>query len=150
VKARKVKGLDPDGALVDNMRRVILVRLGELYGFADAARDPANVEELHDMRIAAKRLRYLLELSDPLFGREAKRAAKAAKSLQDVLGDIHDCDELIEVANERCLDSLAAYTRGRRAGLHNAFVHEWSALEDDGLREALEAELRADRTREEG
>ena len=95
MKARKVKGLDPDGALVDNMRRVIVVRLDELHGFIPDALDPANVEELHDMRIAAKRLRYLLELSEPLFGAPAKKAAKTVKALQDVLGEIHDCDELM-------------------------------------------------------
>ena len=95
MKARRVKGLDPDGALIDNMSRVILVRLDELHGFIPAALDPANVTELHDMRIAAKRLRYLLELSEPLWGGDAKRAAKDVKGLQDLLGEIHDCDELL-------------------------------------------------------
>ncbi len=149
MKARKVKGLDPDGPLVDNMRRVILVRLDELYGFEDKARDPANVEELHDMRIAAKRLRYLLELSGPLFGAEAKRSAKVVKSLQDVLGEIHDCDELLEVAHARGLDPLAAHTHGRRARLHESFTREWDSLEEDGFRDRLEAALRADVPREE-
>ena len=149
MKARKVKGLDPDGPLIDNMRCVIRVRLDEVYGFADAARDPANVEELHDMRIAAKRLRYLLELSGPLFGPEAKRAAKVAKSLQDVLGEIHDCDELLEVAHGRGLDPLAAHTHGRRAVLHKSFTRDWDSLEEDDFRGRLEAALRADQPREE-
>jgi hypothetical protein len=113
VKARRVKGLDPDGPLVDNMRRVILVRLDELYGFIPAALDPDEVEYLHDMRIAAKRLRYLLELSEPLFGKAAKRGAKVAKDLQGLLGDIHDCDELLPLLGRhvdrlRGEDALAA------------------------------------------
>jgi hypothetical protein len=95
VKARKVKGLEPDGPLVDNMRRVILVRLDELYSFVPAALDPAEVERSHDMRIAAKRLRYVLELCEPLFGKTAKNGAKVAKNLQGLLGEIHDCDELL-------------------------------------------------------
>jgi hypothetical protein len=95
VKARAVKGLEPDGPLADNMRRVILVRLDELYGFIPDALDPADVERSHDMRIAAKRLRYVLELSEPLFGKTAKSAAKVAKNLQSMLGEIHDCDELM-------------------------------------------------------
>ena len=148
MKARKVKGLDPDGRLVVNMRKVILVRIDELYGFSDAALDPAKVEELHDMRIAAKRLRYLLELSDPLFGEEAQWAAKVVKSLQDVLGEIHDADELIEAANERDLDSLAAYTRGWRGGLHISFTREWRALEEDGFRGRLESALQPGPPRE--
>jgi hypothetical protein len=111
MKARKVKGLDPDGRLVDNMRRVIVVRVDELHGFIPAALDPANVEELHDMRIAAKRLRYLLELSEPLFGAAAKKAAKTVKGLQDILGEIHDCDELMPL-----VDSRVAGLRAEDAG----------------------------------
>jgi hypothetical protein len=99
MKARKVKGLEPGGSLVANMQRVIVVRIDELFGFMPAALDPGNVEELHDMRIAAKRLRYLLELSEPLFGAPAKRGAKAVKDLQDLLGEIHDCDELMPLVD---------------------------------------------------
>jgi hypothetical protein len=105
MKARKVKGLDPDGPLVVNMQRVIAVRIDELFGFIPAALDPANVTELHDMRIAAKRLRYLLELSQPLFGQPARKAAKVVKDLQDLLGEIHDCDELMPLV-DRHVDGL--------------------------------------------
>src|SRR4051812_14740573 len=99
MKARKVQGVDPDGPLVDNMRRVMIVRIDELFGFIPAALVPANVEQLHDMRIAAKRLRYLLELSEPLFGPPARKAAKVVKGLQDLLGEIHDCDELMPLVD---------------------------------------------------
>jgi len=111
VKARKVKGLDPDGPLVENMRRVIVVRVDELFGFMPDALDPDKVEELHDMRIAAKRLRYLLELSEPLFGTSAKKAAKTVKGLQDILGEIHDCDELMPL-----VDSYVGGLRAEDAG----------------------------------
>ena len=112
MKARKVKDLDCDGPVADNMRRVIAVRIDELFSFVPAALDPGNVKELHDMRIAAKRLRYLLELSEPLFGPPAKKGAKEAKALQDLLGEIHDCDELLplvdgHVARLRAEDAAA-------------------------------------------
>ena len=95
MKARRVKGLDADGPLIDNMRRVIVVRVDELFDFIPDALDPEKVEQLHDMRIAAKRLRYLLELSEPLFGAPAKKVAKTVKGLQDILGEIHDCDVML-------------------------------------------------------
>lgn len=128
MKARKVKGLDPDGPLVDNMRRVIVVRVDELYGFMPDALDPDNVEELHDMRIAAKRLRYLLELSDPLFGSPAKKAVKVIKGLQDILGEIHDCDELMPL-----VDSHVAGLRAEDAGA----VVAASAVDAEDLDPAL-------------
>jgi CHAD domain-containing protein len=95
VKARKVKGLDPDGPLRDNARRIIDTRAAEVRSFSPAVLDPRNVEALHDMRIAAKRLRYVLELTTPVFGEPAESAAKRAKKLQDLLGEIHDCDVTI-------------------------------------------------------
>ena len=77
------------------------------------AADPAEVVALHDMRIAAKRLRYILEVTGPCFGPYAGSAVKLVKDLQDLLGEIHDCDvQLPEVA--AFLEELMA--AGRRGG----------------------------------
>ena len=92
MKARRVKGLDPAGPLADNFERIVRVRLGELQAFMPRAADPAAVAALHDMRIAAKRLRYILEIAHPCFGEYARMAVKRIKELQDLLGEIHDCD----------------------------------------------------------
>ena len=104
MKARKVKGLDPAGPLGDNAQRIVAVRLDELWSFVPRALDPAQVEALHDMRIAAKRLRYVLEVTEPCFGPYAKEAGKRTKELQDLLGEIHDCDvhvpRVLEVIGE--------------------------------------------------
>lgn len=95
MKARKVKGLDPDGSLADNARRIVEVRLRELRSFGPSALDPSQEEALHDMRIAAKRLRYVLEITGPAFGRSAADGARTARKLQDLLGEIHDCDVML-------------------------------------------------------
>jgi hypothetical protein len=93
VKARRVKHLHPATPLADNAERLVQIRLEELCDFVPAVLDPARMRELHDMRIAAKRLRYVLEVTaDPCFGPYAHTAAKRAKELQDLLGEIHDCD----------------------------------------------------------
>jgi CHAD domain-containing protein len=101
VKARKVKGLDPDMPLDAALRRIAETRLDELHSFERAVQDPDAVEELHDMRIAAKRLRYVLEMSEPVLGAPARNAAKQAKKLQDLLGEIHDCDEHLPLVEAR-------------------------------------------------
>jgi hypothetical protein len=92
VKARRVKGLDPAGPLADNLERIVGVRLGELLAFMPRASDPAEIEALHDMRIAAKRLRYILEIAHPCFGEYARTAVNRVKDLQELLGELHDCD----------------------------------------------------------
>jgi CHAD domain-containing protein len=92
VKARAVKKLDRRGTLADNVERIVRVRADEVASFIPQALDPAEVQALHDMRIAAKRLRYILELTGFCFGAYAVEAASHAKDLQDLLGEIHDCD----------------------------------------------------------
>jgi hypothetical protein len=95
VKARAVKGLDPKGSLADNAERIVRARLDELYSFTPKALNPKRVKALHNMRIAAKRLRYVLEVTSFCFGPYASTATKRAKDLQDLLGEIHDCDEML-------------------------------------------------------
>ena len=95
MRARRVKGLDPAAILADNAERIVRTRLDELYSFTPKALNPKRVKALHDMRIAAKRLRYVLEITSFCFGPYASTATKRAKELQDLLGEIHDCDELI-------------------------------------------------------
>jgi hypothetical protein len=95
VKARRVKGLDPAAGLAENAERIILARVDELIALAPRALDPAQIRASHDLRIAAKRLRYLLELTGHLFGPYAKEAGRRARDLQDLLGEIHDCDETL-------------------------------------------------------
>jgi CHAD domain-containing protein len=93
VKPRKVKGLDPAGPLADNLERIVRVRLDELCSFVPRVLDPDEVEHLHGMRIAAKRLRYILEVgAEPCFGDYARKAGRRAREVQDLLGEIHDCD----------------------------------------------------------
>jgi CHAD domain-containing protein len=52
-------------------------------------RKPSD-EELHDLRIRTKRVRYAADAAAPLAGDEAKALAKAAAALQSVLGDLND------------------------------------------------------------
>jgi hypothetical protein len=118
VKARRVKGLKRGRRMDDSVERIVEVRLDELVGFMPKAADPAQVAALHDMRIAAKRLRYVLEMTAFCFGPYAERAAKRAKDLQDLIGEIHDCDVTlprIEAMREELVAADAAELV-RRAG----------------------------------
>jgi hypothetical protein len=119
MKARKVKHLDPEGTLADNAQRVVATRIDELYDFIPAVLDPSRVKKLHNMRIAAKRLRYVLEVtSSACFGPYALTATKRVRELQDLLGEIHDCDiQLPRVQQIRAeLSEDAAAELVRRAG----------------------------------
>ncbi len=139
MKAGPVKGLDPEGPLRPSISRIVEVRLGELRGFADDALALDASGSQHDMRIAAKRLRYVLELFAPCLGEEAEEARRAAKRFQMVLGDLHDCDlMLVKVAQ---IDSVAAILRERRQRLFHEFVELWQAEASKGTWAALEVGL---------
>jgi len=99
MKARAVKKLDPERALGENAARIIQVRLDEMQAFAPRAL-AGKTKAQHDMRIAAKRLRYVLELTGFVFGKPADTARRRARDLQDILGEIHDCDVMLPRVRE--------------------------------------------------
>jgi CHAD domain-containing protein len=139
VKARRVKKLDPVKPLQENAVRIVRTRLGELRSLADPALDPAAGEAQHDLRIAAKRLRYVLEIVGICFGAEAEAARKLARDLQGVLGEIHDCDVMLPRAEG--IDSLAALLRTRRELLFRRFTDLWRAEKTKATWAALEGAL---------
>ena len=162
MKARKVKGLAPEGPLAENAERIVRTRLDELCAFMPQAADPDEVVALHDMRIAAKRLRYVLEVTGPAFGPYASTAVKHTKDLQDLLGEIHDCDvqlpevtaflarlvdedaaaagrdpsDLARAPNRRSYAGLVAlqvHLRARRRALFEDFLELWRDYERKGF-----------------
>jgi CHAD domain-containing protein len=137
VKARRVEGLDPAAPLRANARLIVRTRLEELCSFAEPALVPGASAEQHDMRIAAKRLRYVLEITEVCFGEEAVEARRAARRLQGVLGDIHDCDVMLPRAAG--VESLEALLEARRESLFAHFRDLWAREESGGTWTALES-----------
>ena len=91
------------------------------------------------MRIAAKRLRYVLEITESCFGEEAVAARRAARELQSVLGDIHDCDVMLPRVEE--IPALRALLRARREQMFRDFHDLWQAAASRGTWAALERSL---------
>jgi CHAD domain-containing protein len=139
VKARPVEGLDPEAPLRPNAVRIVQTRLDELRSFAETALEPSASTAQHDMRIAAKRLRYVLEIVEGCFSGDAAAARRAARELQGVLGDLHDCDVMLPRAAG--IESLEALLRTRRELLFQRFRELWRAAAEDGTWTALERSL---------
>jgi CHAD domain-containing protein len=139
MKARRVKGLDPETPLRANAALIVRTRLSELRVLAEPALAPGAAAAQHDMRIAAKRLRYVLEITETCFGEEAEAAREAAKELQRLLGEIHDCDVILPRVEG--IESLEAQLRTRRAQLFRRFRGIWQIEASRGTWAALEASL---------
>lgn len=70
----------------------IRYQLGELLDRRPAMEDPVNSAGHHSMRIAAKKLRYVMEIANEAMEDRLKSAIRTIKHIQTLLGDIHDCD----------------------------------------------------------
>jgi CHAD domain-containing protein len=143
MKAQQITGLDGELPLAEAARRIVAVRTAELYAFVPEALGEQAVSAMHDMRIAAKRLRYLLELVGFCFGAVGEEARLRARELQDVLGEVHDCDVMLaRIAASRDsepegFDALAERFAARRASEFARFRELWAQTESSGLRDRL-------------
>src|SRR2546429_6541319 len=61
-KAKLLTDLDPNAPTGQNARCIARTRLDEMYSWAADVDKPYEVRGLHNLRIAAKRLRYTLEI----------------------------------------------------------------------------------------
>jgi CHAD domain-containing protein len=139
MKARATEGLDPDAPLRPNAARIVRAGLEEVRTLADAALAPTASDAQHQTRIAAKRLRYVLDIVGPCFGPEAATARTAAKELQGILGEIHDCDVMLpRVAG---IASAETILRTRRGLLFERWRERWKAASDGDTWAALESVL---------
>lgn len=78
-----------EGSLAAVLARLVLQLAGELQFRLGLVRSIADQREAHEVRIAAKRLRYLLEPVMPQL-ELARELVGSLKALQDNLGELHD------------------------------------------------------------
>ena len=110
-RAKPITGLDSQAATGVNARIIARIRLEELYGWSQYVDNPYHVRELHNLRIAAKRLRYTLEVFEEVLPEACRAIVKELTHIQDELGALHDSDVMIALLR-LCLgsqDSGTAY-----------------------------------------
>lgn len=95
-RARAIAGLEADRPYGEAAAKIVAVRAGEVAEHAARALDVADIEGVHDMRVATRRLRAALEIFEPCFPATDFRAVLAeVKSLADALGERRDRDVTI-------------------------------------------------------
>ena len=98
-------------------RRVIEVGLRDFCERGIAIYDPFDIQQLHRLRIAAKRLRYALQLFAQCWGDEITGFASQVSKLQSRLGEVHDCDLWIKNLTKNPEDEAAIRSRNSPPGL---------------------------------
>jgi CHAD domain-containing protein len=141
-KAQEIE-VDPGERFRHAAAHIVRVRADELFAHGDGVLDTRDIERVHDMRVASRRLRAVLEIFAPCFPQsEFKGVLRDVKQLADALGERRDPDVHI-AALQSFSRALAAANKPGVARL----VEEQRALQTRG-NEALAAML--ERVRERG
>jgi CHAD domain-containing protein len=107
-KARPIEGLEGGEPYAAAAAKVVAVRAREVADPSQNVLDTDDIERVHDMRVATRRLRAALEIFEPCFP-EAQHsdALSEVKAVADALGERRDADVTI-AALERFSENLAA------------------------------------------
>ena len=95
VKAKPITQLDIHASNAKNAHIIIKTRLDEMYSWDTCVDDPDRVQDLHNLRIAAKRLRYTLEIFETILPEQNAMLRGEVEQIQEELGVWHDSDVMI-------------------------------------------------------
>ena len=130
-KAKPIPDLTADDAYAEAAAKVVSVRGAELAAHAQGVLDTGDIERVHDMRVASRRLRATLEIFEPCFPAKAYgQALTEVKRLADALGERRDRDVAI-AALHNFNDQMAAPDRRGVASLIEQLRGEQQRANED-------------------
>jgi CHAD domain-containing protein len=147
-KARDIPGLHAELSYREAAARTVEVRSRELFDHADGVLDTSDIERVHDMRVATRRLRAVLEIYEPCFPRKQLRAAlDDIKALADALGKRRDPDvqlaqldefaAAVKPADRPGVELFAERVRSEQGSANESLAAAIAELEETDLRGRL-------------
>ena len=137
---RRVSGED----FISRKKNMIIKRIEQLLKYKPYVKHPQDAKKLHRMRIAAKNLRYTLEIFRFFYGFKIEKYVGASLGIQDALGDLHEYDvcldflEKLKVGHGNGKDFVESvkYLKSKFSALrqktYEKFVKIWQRLEQEG------------------
>ncbi len=123
-KAREIQGLGAETRFADAAAASVESRAAEVFEHLDGVLDTDDIERVHDMRVATRRLRAALEVFARCFPKkEHKQLLREVKELADALGERRDPDVAI-ASLERIASRLGEQARAGIDGLVDDFRAE--------------------------
>jgi CHAD domain-containing protein len=118
----------------ENARRVLPGLAAEYFGKVRQFLEKDHcAEDLHRMRLDAKRLRYTLELFRPCYGKGLEERLDALKKLQDSLGDVNDAVATRALLGKSVDRNARKYLNGRADEKAEDFRKHWKeSFDSDG------------------
>jgi CHAD domain-containing protein len=100
-KARAIEGLAAEDPYAAAAAKIVAVRTREVADHSHDVLDMADIERVHDMRVATRRLRAALEIFEPCFPAERfDESLREVKAIADALGERRDADVTIAALEE--------------------------------------------------
>ncbi len=125
--------LAPSTTLADAARRTLAVQLRRLKAHERGTREGKDPEELHDMRVATRRMRAaLLIFADAFDPSLVRRLRRGLRRLGRRLGAVRDLD-VFGIHLERYVEGLPPERRAELDGL----VHEWASRRESARQRLL-------------
>jgi len=117
-RRRKTPGIEPDDLMSEAARKTVLFHFERMLAHEEGTRAGVDYEELHDMRVATRRMRAALTVFGPYVEEKAYRPhLKSLRRTGRLLGAVRDLDVFHENA-EHYLEEL---TEDRRDELEPLF-----------------------------
>jgi CHAD domain-containing protein len=149
-KAREIEHLGDAASFREAAAMAVEVRADEVFEHSEGVLDTTAIERVHDMRVATRRLRAVMEIFAPAFPRkEHRRLLREVKALADALGERRDRDVAIDAmartgaaltADDRPgIDHLVGELRDEQRGANELLASRLEQLEADDLRGRLRA-----------
>jgi CHAD domain-containing protein len=147
-KARAIPGFAEAGSFGAAAAMAVKVRAEEVFEHREGVLDTSEIERVHDMRVATRRLRATLEIFAACFPKKPhRRLLKEVKALADALGERRDRDVAIAAldaagraltATERPgLKTLADELRAEQSAANEALARKLDEVDAADLRARL-------------
>ena len=149
-KAREIPHLAEATSFRDAAAVAVQVRAEEVFEHAAGVLDTSDIERVHDMRVATRRLRAVMEIFETAFPKKLHRAVlKDVKALADALGERRDRDVAIDAmtkigraltaTDRRGIDHLVGELRDEQRGANAELAAALQRMEESDLRGRLRA-----------
>jgi CHAD domain-containing protein len=149
-KARDIPGLHAQMSYREAAASTVAVRAQELFDHAEGVLDTSEIERVHDMRVATRRLRAVLEIYEACFARKPLRDVLVdVKALADALGERRDPDvhlaqleefaTAVKEADRPGVEVFAERVRAEQSAGNQALSAALAEIEETDLRGRLAA-----------
>ena len=153
-KPLKIRKISPNSQPEKAARRILRTRIKEFYSHWPNPDHTPTIEQLHNLRISGKRLRYSAESLRELYPDRLALLIELLKRSQDLLGEIQDCvtqrgmieDYLARMRRRApqndqigALEKIISEYEQRQSTLFTQFHETWRGMTMDEFRESLKA-----------